>query len=103
MLETARYQWEEGRRRLEENRPDGTRYHQLAALVDAVADELRRRVGRTFTLAQLAQEYDGAEDWVRDVVVSATPPRPRADVRDTALVQDAAFAQYARGATDYRP
>ena len=40
---------------------------------------------------------------MRDVVVSRTPPRARAGIRDTALVQDAAFAQYARGATDYAP
>ena len=103
MLETARFQWEEGRRRLEESRSDATRYRQLAGLVDAVIDELRRRVGQTFTLAQLADEYGSAEDWVREVVVRSTPPRPRADVRDAALVQDAAFAQYAHGAVDYSP
>jgi hypothetical protein len=47
--------------------------------------------------------YQGSEDWVRDVVVRSAPPRARAGVRDTALVQDAAFAQYARGASDYQP
>lgn len=103
MLESARYQWEEGRRRLEATGPETARYRHLAALVDAVADELRRRVGQTFTLADLAREYERSEDWVRDVVVRATPPRSRAGVRDTALVQDAAFSQYARGATDYTP
>ena len=40
---------------------------------------------------------------MRDVVVRSTPARARAGVRDAALVQDAAFAQYARGASDYRP
>ncbi len=103
MLETARYQWAEGARRLETERLEGARYRQLAALVDAVVNELRRRVGQTFTLADLAAHYGGAEDWVRDVVVREVPPRAQAGVPDTTLVQDAAFGRYARGATDYRP
>jgi hypothetical protein len=99
----ARLQWDEGARRFEATRGHGTRYRQLGSLVDAVQDELRRRVGQTFTLAELADAYEGSEDWVRDVVVAATPPRAEAGMRDTALVQDTAFAMYARGATDYRP
>jgi hypothetical protein len=103
MLDSARYQWEEGRRRLEATASETARYRQLSALVDAVSDELRRRVGQTFTLAELAAAYAGAEDWVRDVIARSTPPRSRAGIRDTALVQDAAFGQYARGASDYEP
>jgi hypothetical protein len=103
MLETARYQWEEGRRRLEAEGEDTARSRHLGVLVHAVEDELRRRIGRIFTLAELAGAYEGSEDWVRDVVLRSTPPRSRAGVRDTALVQDAAFAAYARGASDYRP
>ena len=72
-------------------------------LVDAVLDELRRRVGQTFTLRDLAEAYGGAEDWVREVIVTSAPPRARAGIRDTALVQDAAFAHYAQGASDYQP
>lgn len=103
VLTTARHQWDEGARRLAAAQADPARYRQLATLVDAVLDELRRRVGQTFTLAELADAYAGAEDWVRDVVVEAAPPRAAAGVRDAALIQDAAFGQYARGATDYRP
>ncbi|MGH3005560.1 MAG: hypothetical protein ACRDOS_06600 [Gaiellaceae bacterium] len=103
MLETARQQWEEGRRRLDSEGDDTARSRHLIVLVDAVVDELRRRVGQTFTLAELARAYDGSEDWVRDVVVHTARPRARAGIRDAALVQDAAFARYARGATDYRP
>ena len=103
MLETARYQWDEGRRRLESAGADTARHRHLSVLVDAVVAELRRRIGQTFTLAELAEAYDGAEDWVRDVVAHATPPRARAGIRDAALVQDAAFGQYARGAIDYTP
>ena len=45
----------------------------------------------------------GSEDWVRDVVVRSAPPKARAGIRDVALVQDAAFAHYARGASDDPP
>ncbi len=103
MLETARYQWAEGARRLETERLEGARYRQLAALVDAVVNELRRRVGQTFTLADLAAHYGGAEDWVRDVVLREADPRARAGIRDVTLVQDAAFGRYALGASDYEP
>ena len=82
-----------------ERRAPGT----SSLLVDAVVDELRRRVGQTYTLTELAGAYRGSEEWVRDVVLRETPPKARAGVRDTALVQDAAFALYAHGATDYRP
>ena len=103
MLETARLQWDEGVGRLEDARHDETRYLELVGLVDAVVDELRRRVGQTFTLAELADAYDGAEEWVREVVVGAMRPRAAAGVSDTALVQDAAFGLFARGAVDFRP
>ena len=103
MLDAARYQWEEGRRRLDAVRPDPARYRDLSELVDVVADELRRRVGQTFTLSDLAHAYTGAEDWVREVVAGTADPTFRAGVRDVALIQDAAFFQYARGATDYEP
>jgi hypothetical protein len=113
-LETARYQWEEGARRLAATSGDATRHRHLVLLVEAVSDELRRRVGQTFTLAELAEAYERADDWPREVVVRSVP-QPSADERrgggepfraglpDAALVQDAAFGLYARGATDYRP
>jgi hypothetical protein len=103
ILESARSQWEDGRRRLADEGEGTARSRHLLLLVEAVVAELRRRVGHTFTLADLAQAYEGSEDWVREVVVRATPPKSRAGLRDAALVQDAAFADYARGASDYRP
>lgn len=111
-VESARHQWEEGVRRVDAAAHDEPRYRELADLVDSVVDELRRRVGQTFTLAELADAYAGADEWVRDVVAGEAageseggdaPRRRRAGIADTALVQDAAFGLYARGATDYRP
>jgi hypothetical protein len=103
VIDSARYQWDEGRRRLESEAREPARYDELVALVEAVLDELRRRIGETFTIAELAEAYDGAEDWVREAIDREAEPRARAGVRDTALVQDAAFARYSVGASDYRP
>jgi hypothetical protein len=100
---SARHQWDDGKRRLAEEGLETARSRHLAVLIDAVVDELRRRVGQRYTLADLAAVYDGAEEWVRDVVVRSTRPKFRAGVRDTALVQDAAFGRYAQGASDYQP
>jgi hypothetical protein len=103
MIDSARYQWDEGRRRLESEARYPARHDELIMLVEAVTDELRRRIGETFTLAELADAYERSEDWVREVVVREASPRGPAGVRDSALVQDAAFARYSVGATDYRP
>jgi hypothetical protein len=102
-IAAARHQWDEGKRRLADEGEETARAKHLDLLVDAVVDELQRRVGQTFTLRQLAEAYGGAEDWVREVIARSAPPRARAGIRDTALVQDAAFAHYAQGASDYSP
>ena len=59
MLDSARHQWEEGRRRLDAEGEDTARSRHLWLLVEAVLDNLRRRVGQTFTLAELAGAYEG--------------------------------------------
>jgi uncharacterized membrane-anchored protein len=100
-VDVARHQWDEALRRIEQER--APRSHDLAALVETVQDELRRRVGQTFTLAQLADAYTGSEDGVREVVADAVRPKASAGVRDSVLVGDAAFGRYARGAADYAP
>jgi hypothetical protein len=102
-LPAARHQWDDGKRRLAGEGEDTARSRHLDLLVDAVIEELRRRVGQTFTLGELAGVYEGADDWVRDVIVASLPPRSRAGIRDAAIVQDAAFARYAQGAIDYSP
>jgi hypothetical protein len=99
----ARYQWDEGKRRLAGEGDDVARLRHLDVLVEAVVEELQKRVGQTFTLRDLANVYGGAEDWVREVIRATVPANARAGIHDTALVQDAAFAHYAQGARDYRP
>lgn len=98
-VELARRQWEEGSRRIEALRDDPRRYRELYQQVDVVLDELRKRVGQTYTLGELADAFDGADDWARDVLDDPEAPPPP----DLPSVAGAAFHHYARGATDYRP
>lgn len=100
-LEAARQQWEEGNRRLESEAADPERYYRLLEQLEVTTGELRKRVGERFTLAQLAAEYGASDGWLRDAV------EERLDVpgwsHQLALVQDAAFHLYSRGAVDYSP
>jgi hypothetical protein len=102
-LTAVRHQWDEGKRRLAAEGENTARSRHLDLLVEAVVEGLRKRVGQTFTLGELAGAYEGADDWVRDVIASSATPRWRAGIRDAAIVQDAAFARYAQGASDYSP
>jgi hypothetical protein len=101
-VELARHQWNDGQRRVDEiRRADARRYVELTGQVDLVVAELRGRVGQAFTLAELADAYGGADRWVRELLDDADPEA--GPVADAATVTDAAFANYARGAADYRP
>ncbi len=100
-VDLARQQWEDGKRRVEAARRDPQRYATLLAQVDIVTGELRRRVGQTFSLAELAHAYAGADEWAREILDAADPEGPPA--REPGTVADAAFHLYARGASDYRP
>jgi hypothetical protein len=93
-VEHARQQWEEGHRRLQSYSADRALFLQLLAQVNAVVDELNRRVGQTFTLAELADAYREADRWIYEVLGPG---------RQLTIVQDAAFHLYARGAVDYAP
>ena len=74
-LELARQQWRDGNRRLEEARGDGQRYRQLVEHTDRVVDALRRRLGQSFTLDELAAAYGGADDWVLELLEDGGPRR----------------------------
>jgi len=87
-LENAVSQWEEGERRVrEESTLDGA--------VAAVLDELRRRLGSTFEIRELAELYSDDPDWASEVA------RRRSAGADAVYVVDAAFGRYAREAADY--
>jgi len=59
-------------------------------------------VGQVFTLDELAEAYEGADEWARELIEDApTPTAP--PTAEAGTVADAAFHVYARGAVDYRP
>jgi hypothetical protein len=100
-VDAARQQWEDGNRRLEAYASDPDVYEPLLDQLDVATDELRKRVGETFTLAQLAEVYAASDNWLR-VALEERVSSPRWE-RHLSVVQDAAFHLYARGATDYAP
>jgi len=72
----------------------------LLMQVDHVVAALRKRVGQIFTMQELADAYDGADDWARNVVDDVFPDEPPVEA---GAIADAAFDAYSRGASDYRP
>jgi hypothetical protein len=100
-LSIARHEWEEGSRRLEASRDDPQRYGQLLDLLRLVLGELRKRIGQTYTLGELAAAYAESDRWAREMLEerAETPGWPR----DLSTVVAAAFDAYQRGAIDYEP
>jgi hypothetical protein len=100
-LESARQDWEDAYRRLEEAARDPRYAEQLRLQLAVVTDELRKRIGSSFTLDDLARAYGTADEWIRDAVSehAPTPGWPRT----LSVVEGAAFHLYARGAVDYTP
>ena len=95
-LENALFQWEEGWRVLQ-GIEDPRERRQADRVVAAVQDELRRRIGPTFSAAQLADLYGRGTDWCLQVALDAAPGL----VTDPGSLADAAFWLYLRGAGDF--
>jgi hypothetical protein len=100
-LDQTRGEWELGHRRLQQEVRETPRGEAVLGEVDAVMAELRRRVGGSFTLAELAETYSSAEAWSREAVAETKPAAGWP--RRLATVTDAAFHLYSRGAVDYEP
>lgn len=100
-VESARRDWQDAYRRLDLESQDPGRGEQLRQQLELVLGELRKRVGSTFTLQELADEYARSDSWVRSVVAerAAAPGWPRT----LSVVEGAAFNVYSRGAQDYEP
>jgi hypothetical protein len=96
-FDTALEQWQAGMRRLEAASPDERGL--LERVTRAIQDELRRRLGGTFTADELAELYDRGTGWATDLAVEVAPHDPWA--WDTRVVCDAAFGRYLNAATDY--
>ncbi len=100
-IELARQEWAEGSRRIEDERANPARYRQLHTQVDAVVEQLRRRVGTVFTLSELFAEYRRSESWAGEALAELPPAALW--VSGVTIATDAAFHFYARGAQDYQP
>lgn len=87
-VDSALFQWDEG-----ESRIRGSREHRPA--VDAVAGELRRRLGSTFTLEELADLYGAGTDWAAAIAISL------GSASHATWAVQAAFRRYSREAVDY--
>jgi hypothetical protein len=92
-LDNALYQWREAERRLADT-PEPARAD-LDRVVEALVDELRKRLGSSFVLDELADLYGEGTDWATELADR------RGAGTDAALVADAAFARYAREASNY--
>jgi hypothetical protein len=95
-LENALFQWEEGWRELQAI--DDPKARRLAdRVVEAMREELRRRIGPTFTAAELAELYGSGTDWALQVAIDVAP----AAEGSAQSLADAAFWAYLRGALDF--
>jgi hypothetical protein len=82
------YQWGEGERHLRDA-------PHLDAAMQAVLDGLRHRLGSTFVIEELAALYHEGTDWAEEIA-----SRRWAGSEAVSAV-DAAFARYAREASDF--
>jgi len=97
--ESAKHEWEQAYRSLTDV-PDPALEERLARQVEAIMTELRRRIGGSFTIGELVDEYVRADVWARDVL---SEQGTREWPRTLAVAEGAAFHLYARGAVDYDP
>lgn len=96
-FDSAVQQWRGGLRRLDDAPP-----HERPALervTERVYEQLRRRLGSTFTLDELADLYDAGTSWTLDLAAQVAPAAPWA--WDQRIVADAAFGRYMREAVDF--
>jgi hypothetical protein len=98
-VEASVFQWEEGYRRLQEARSEPRLFRVLGRAVVAIETELRKRLGSSFTVAELARLYRQGSDWALDLAMQALPD----DIRgwDPGVAADAAFYLYMREASDF--
>jgi hypothetical protein len=100
-VESSRRDWEEAFRRYEAELRDPVQAERLRPQLTLLREELRKRIGSSFSLAELADAYRTSERWARDAVSerAAAPGWPRT----LTIVEGAAFHLHARGAVDYQP
>jgi hypothetical protein len=90
--------WEDGQRRVAQADPEDRAV--LERVRDQIVLELRRRLGGSFTTAELAALYsEQGTDWAFELATRVAPRTPAA--WDVPTVAGAAFARYSREASDF--
>lgn len=87
-VENAIFQWDEGAQRLRELDDDRQR-QRMERRMEPILDGLRKRLGSTFTVEELADLYGEGTSWAEDLAGT-----------DTWLVE-ASFQRYVREAANY--
>ena len=98
-LDNAIFQWEQGASRLRELSREPRSARSASRGIDATREEIRRRIGPTFTAQELAELYASGTDWALEAARHAAPME--AVDLDTEAIVDGAFFLYLRGAMDY--
>ena len=98
-VDNAVIQWEEGYRNLQASGSEPARYRPLARAVVTVESELRKRLGSSFSIAELASLYRAGTDWALDLAMGAG--RDERPPLDSSAAVDAAFYLYMREASDF--
>jgi hypothetical protein len=96
----AREDWRAGERFVERVLADPRRAPVARSVMLELERELRRRLGQTYTLAELTRVYQDADRWGRAAAQRAAPEVGW--VQDSAF-GDAACARAARNARDWTP
>jgi hypothetical protein len=95
-FENALFEWEDGRRRLEALSEDPAARRRAHRIVDAIRDELRRRVGITFSADELADCYAQGTEWCLQLANEIAPGSA-----DAQALADAAFWLHLQNASDF--
>jgi hypothetical protein len=95
-FQNALFQWEEGRRGLQALGDDPPARRRADRIVDAIREELRRRVGSTFTADELVDAYAQGTEWCLQLAMGM-----RGGAGDAQMLADAAFWLQLQNASDF--
>lgn len=98
---SARRDWAQGYRAFLAQTEDAGAGERLHVQLEVLTDEIRRRIGSTFTLEELTEAYVTSERWGREALAERAPLTGWE--RTLSLSLDAAFHLYSRGAQDFLP
>jgi hypothetical protein len=98
-LENAVLQWEEGHARLLSTSGNPALERRLRRAATAIQAELRKRLGSSFTVAELGDLYRASTDWCLELTLSLSSDDEQ--TLDPSVTTDAAFYLYMREASDF--